>query len=130
MQRILLIAATMTACTGSPNYWRTYTPIEGQTQLDERAATQRAVIAVTDTGREIESSDAGVVLTKWFTGSGFGSDQQRFRIRVTIQPGAYEISALCQGKDSMTGAWNECEEQSKRPQFVLDTMSRIDGALK
>jgi hypothetical protein len=129
--RIVAVIVMLTAgCTGSTNYWNPYTPIQAQTKLDKDAAVQKAVIAITDAGKEVESSDAGVVLTKWFSGDGFGGDQNRFRIRVVVQQASYGIEALCQSKAGSSGAWNDNCDGSKRPQFVLDTMNRIDAALK
>lgn len=129
MKRLVLIAA-LTACAGSPNYWNAYTPVRAQTKLDRDSATQRAVIAITDAGREVESNDAGVILTKWFSGDGFGGGENRFRVRVIVSTGSYEVGALCQIKSPTTSAWGEGCDETKRPQFVLDTIAKIDAALR
>lgn len=130
--RTALIAVALAACTGSSNYWVTYQPRKGTITQPKADAVQHAVSVLTDAGKDIESSDAtsGVVLSKWFTGDGIGSDSQRFRVRVTINDsGSYEVVALCQGKSPYTSAWNECEEQAKRPRFVVETVSKIEAAL-
>jgi hypothetical protein len=116
----LVALLILVSCTSSPNYWNPYTPIRAQTKLDRDAAVQRAVIAITDAGREVESSTDGIVLSKWFAGDGFG-DGQRFRVRVVLTGSDYEIAALCQP---------ECLETQKRPQFVLETMKKIDAGLR
>lgn len=135
--RTILITAALAGCTGSPNYWVTYSAARGEVKAPRAAVIQSAVVAVTDAGREVESSDtaSGIVLTKWFSGDGFGSDQNRFRIRVTVaESGAYEVVALCQGKDtSMTnhGAWIDCTEvPNSRPRFVVDLVARVDENLR
>lgn len=131
MKRLMMIAA-LTGCTGSTNYWNPYTPIRAQTTADRNTAVQKAVIAITDAGREIESSDAttGIVISKWWSGDGFGGENNRFRIRVTFDAqSGYEIVALCQGK--IASGWEESNcERDKRPQFVLDTIKRVDAALR
>lgn len=131
MNRLILAAALATACTGSKNYWNPYTPIKAQTSLSKEAAIQKAVIAITDAGKEIESSDAstGIVISKWFGSPDFGANDTRFRVRVTYADSAYEIVALCQSK--ATGDWkDEGCEPAKRPQFVLDVVAKVDTALK
>ncbi len=130
---IVLVAACLAACAGSQNYHRAYEPTEGTTKHERAKAVQKVVIAITDAGREVEESDAttGIVLSKWFSGDGFGQDQSRYRIRVVLdEASGYEIAALCQGKSSTSSAWNECEADDLRPQFVLDTMARVDEALR
>ena len=128
--RGILILTMLAGCTGSPNYWRAYTPMHGTTSAERASAVQKVTIAVTDAGKEIESSDAttGIVLTKWFSGDGFGQDQSRFRIRVVFDEAkGYDVVALCQSKDG--GDWKDgCGD--KRPQFVLDAMAKVDGALR
>lgn len=133
MRNIIVAAAlALTACTGSTNYWNAYTPVRAKTTQPKNAAVQRAVVAITDAGREIESSDAatGIVISKWWSGDGFGGESNRFRIRVTFDDtGAYEIVALCQGK--VSSGWEESNcEPNKRPQFVLDTVAKVDASLK
>lgn len=132
--RAILMAAAITGCTGSPNYWVPYTPIQASSAQPKNTAVQKAVIAVTDAGREIETSDAttGIVLTKWFSGDGFGGGETRFRIRVTFDEAAkYEIVSLCQRKSAATSAWSDgCDDETKRPRFVVDTMTRVDAALR
>jgi hypothetical protein len=120
-------------CTGSPNYWNPYSPVNAQTKASTRGdAVQRAVIALTDAGREIESSDVetGIVLSKWYSSDGAFTSDTRFRVRVVFaESGAYQIDALCQSKAS-GGDWkDECTE-GKRPQHVIDTIAKVDLALR
>lgn len=115
--RTLLILATATACTGSSNYWVTYQPRHAA----KTTTAQKAKIAITDAGREVESSDEGVVLTKWFRGDGFPNDVQ-FQVRIVIAPDGYDIAALCK-RDS----GDDCG--GKRPRFVLDTIAKIEAGL-
>lgn len=133
---VAVVAVLVAACTGSTNYWIPYTAARGSTQLDRGPAVQAAVVAITDAGREVESSDAasGTVMSKWFSGDGFGQDLTRFRIRVTFSDGgAYEIVALCQGKDTgplSSGGWKDCEEKDKRPRFVADVLTKVEANLR
>jgi hypothetical protein len=130
MRAILISAALMAACTSSPNYHRAYTPRTVATQLDKDAATQRAVIAITDAGREVESTDAGVVLSKWFSGEGFMSNLTQYRLRVIVAAGSYQIAALCQAHMNEGDPWKQCEDDTKRPQFILDALTKLEAALK
>lgn len=127
----LLLLTALAGCTGSPNYWNPYTPVRAKTELTRETAIQKAVIAITDAGREIESSDAntGIVISRWFGSKDFAADDTRFRVRVTYADAAYEIVALCQSK--VSGDWkDEGCEPAKRPQYVLDVVMKVDAALK
>lgn len=124
-----MLMAGLAACTGSTNYWNAYRPVSGTTS--NANAVQAAVVAITDAGKEVESSDNGIVLSKWFSGDGFGGDQNRFRVRVTVNANAYEVAALCQAKKPGSGgAWSEECDATKRPQFVLDVVARIEAGLR
>lgn len=135
MKRIILMAA-LAGCTGSANYWVHYQPTRGTTSQPKATVVQRAIVAITDVGREVETSDAasGIVISKWFSGDGFGQDTNRFRVRVTVQDdGAYEVVASCQAKDTgpmSDGGWKDNCEPTKRPAFVADVMRKIDTAMK
>ena len=115
-------------------YRQPETPVHATTTRTRPSAVQRAVIAITDAGKEVESSDAttGIVMSKWFSPDGFGGDDNRFRIRVVFdESNGYEIEALCQLKDSMSKTWGEDGCDAKlRPQFVLDLVARIDRELR
>jgi len=139
MRNLILMTAILTACTGSPNYHRPYTPIHATHRHSRPAAVQRAVIAITDAGREIESSDAttGIVLSKWFSGDGALAGDNRHRIRVLFdETNGYTIEALCQSKNADMiggGGWEDCPKndgQEIRPQFVLDTVGSVNAALR
>ena len=126
--------AALLGCTGSPNYWNAYTPMHAQMANTSRpAAVQRAVIALTDAGREIESSDVstGIVLSRWWSGDGFGHDDTRFRVRVIFDESTgYTVEALCQRKGMTSGDFTDQCDDAKRPQFVLDVMAKVDTALR
>jgi len=137
MKRVLILMA-LTACTSSPNYARPYTPIQATHKHSRPSAVQKAVIALTDAGREIESSDAatGIVLSKWFEGDGALAGNYRYRIRVVLdETSGYAIEALCQAKNPEAfsgGGWIDCPKidgQDLRPQFVLDLITRVNAAL-
>jgi hypothetical protein len=133
MRRLLLVLVMIAGCTGSSNYWITYSPPHGSTSLQKGPAVQAAVVAITDVGKEVESSDAasGLVLSKWFSSDGFGGAGSRFRVRVAIgETGSYDIVALCQSKDPMTSAWRDCEEQGKRPRFVAEVLTAVEMSLR
>ncbi len=131
--RTILLAAVLTACTGSANYWTAYHPVSGHTTQDKAGAVQHAVIAITDAGREVESSDGatGIVLSKWFSGDGFSGDDTRFRVRVVVgDDGRYDIAALCQRKSVVTSAWGDDCDADKRPRFVVETVGKVEAALR
>jgi hypothetical protein len=128
----ILIALTLTACAGSANYWKPYQPAHGTTTATRADAVQKATIAITDAGEEVETSDAatGIVLSKWFSGDGMMSRDTRFRIRVVIGEAGYDVAALCQRKantPTSNGWGDDCGD--KRPAFVLDAMTRVQKAL-
>jgi len=121
------------ACMGSSNYWMPYQPARGSSPQPRPTQVQRAVIAISDAGRELESTDSatGVVLTKWFSSDGFGGDQTRFRVRVIIdEQGGYDVAALCQTKNAATPGWSDECDRTKRPRFVLKLITQLDAALK
>lgn len=130
-----LMLALLVACAPGPSYHRPYAPISATTPHPRAVAAQKAVIAITDAGYEIESSDGGIVLSKWFVDAGYSDVANlRFRVRVVFDEGnGYEIVSQCQvntGRD----AWAECgkpapPEQDVRPQSVLDAMGRVNAAL-
>lgn len=130
--RNVLIATLLAGCAGSANYWVDYAPMRGTTTQSKEAATQRAVVAITDAGREIESSDAatGIVLSRWFSGDGFGGDQTRFRVRVTFADGSYEVAVLCQRQNAATPGWNDDCDPNKRPRFAVETAAKVEAALR
>lgn len=132
MTMVVGAALVAAACTGSKNYWHPYSPATGQTTKTNAQAVQQAVVALTDAGRDVESSDAetGIVLSKWFSGDGFGGGNNRFRIRVTIADGAYTVMAMCQAKDPMSGGWEDTCDAGKRPQFVLDAVAKVEAGLE
>ena len=129
---IALLFAAAAACTSSPNYHVNYAPQSGTTTASKPDSVQRAVIAITDAGREVESSDAstGIVLTKWFRGDGVAADQNRYRIRVVLSDTTYQVAALCQVKGAFSGAWEDCSGQDKMPRFVVELVDKIAGSLK
>jgi uncharacterized lipoprotein len=129
--------ATLAACTSSPNYWRAYTPASGTSSSPKATLIQKATLAVVDAGYETEISDAntGLVVTKWFQGTGMTSEDNRFRLRVTVDDaGRYEVTAQCQEKATgpmSGGGWNDhCSSEDKRPQFVLDAVARVERGMK
>jgi hypothetical protein len=124
--RTLLLMVALVSCDPK-NRYAAYQPVRGTTALDRDTATQRAVIAITDAGQEIETSAAGVVLSKWFEG-GTGSGGQRFRVRVTVASTGYEVVAMCQMTDAFSGSWGDCPGDG-RPQFVVDLVGAVGKAL-
>ena len=132
MTKRLILMAALAGCAGSTNYWNPYTPVRATTTQPKAAAVQKAVVAMTDAGREIESSDGatGIVLSKWWSGDGFGGDQNRFRVRVSVDDaGGYEIAALCQTNNASNAGWSDDCDKTKRPQFVLDIVTKVDAAM-
>lgn len=118
MKRAILIVV-LAGCTGSANYWVAYRPIHGA----KTTTVQKAVIAVGDAGREVESNEAGVVTTKGFRADAFPRDSE-FRIRIVVsESGGYDISAMCKRDGD-----GDCGDD-KRPRFVLDTMAKIEAGL-
>ena len=131
MRALAFIA--MIGCTGGANYWIDYRPLSGSSTKPRSDVVQKSVIAITDAGREIESSDAtsGIVLSRWFGGDGFAPDDTRFRIRVSVSDtGSYDIASLCQRKSAMTSAWEDGCDPAKRPRFVVETIAKIEQALR
>src|SRR4051812_10478222 len=124
MTRATILIA-LAACTGSPNYWRTYTPASGHTSQSKASLVQKATIAIVDAGHETESSDAvtGLVVSKWFHLDGFAADQSQFRVRVSVDDsGGYQVVAQCQRKTTeafTAAAWEDCSTND-RPQIVID----------
>lgn len=133
----LLMTTLLAACTSSPSYWIAFTPHAGHASSKE-AAMQKATIAITDAGREIESSDPamGIILTKWFSGTGMVDDQNRFRIRVLVQTdGSYEISGMCQRMTIDTKHWEQppdghCGNEGKFPRFVVELTDKLDVSMR
>jgi hypothetical protein len=134
MKKLLMAVAVLSACTGSSNYWRTYTPARGASTQPKTTVVQKATLAIVDAGYETETSDGntGLVISKWFQNTGFMSEQNRFRIRVTVdETGHYEVTAQCQQKASglSGGGWGDDCTDGKRPQFVLDAVAKVDAAI-
>lgn len=132
---LMALVLVVAACTGSSNYWVTYAPLNGKSAVPKAALVQKAVIAITDAGKEIESSDgtSGIVLSKWFQGDGMMSDDNRFRVRVTVDDtGAYTVAGLCQAKKAGSSSWEDtCLEgnENKRPRFVVELVAKIEASL-
>ncbi len=134
MKRIVLALGLAAGCVNSPNYYVAYAPVTGTTTKTRPAAVQRAVIALTDAGREVESSDAttGIVLSKWFTSDAalVGGDV-RFRVRIVFdESNGFEVEALCSRKDG--SAWTEdcADSDDKRPRFVVDLVAKVAKKLR
>ena len=132
MKRLVLIAV-LAGCDPK-QMWQPYSPIEAQTRLDQETLTRRAVIAITDAGLSLESSTNGIVLSDWTANDQLGkaiqgTDGERFRIRVVIEKGSYELVAQCQRRMDAT-AWDDCTEDERRPQWVLDVLARVEKALQ
>lgn len=118
------LSAALIACTASPNYWRAYTPISGSAHATRDELTTAAVEALTDFGETVETSAAGVVVTKWRSGQGF-SDDVSFRFRVSIdEDGSYRIASLCR-----RGSVDCTDSDDRRPQWVLDEIAALDARI-
>lgn len=120
------------ACASSQYSWVPYAPASGSTSSTNAQVVQKAAVAITDAGEGVETSDAdaGLVLSKWITRDGMGSGENRFRVRVTVTDGAYEVVAQCQRLTAMTRQWEDGGCGDKRPRYVVDLVERIDAALK
>lgn len=136
MRKLIGGLVFLIGCVNSPNYWTTYTPRNGTSSKTKPAAIQQAVIAITDAGQEIESSDAttGIVISKWFSGDGIASNETRFRLRVTIAEDlSFQVDALCQRRETLNESkWEACDDAdgAKRPRFVIDDVAKIEAAMK
>lgn len=132
MRTLTIPALLLTACTSSPNYHVNYAPQSGTMTASKGDGVQRAVIAITDAGKEVESSDggSGIVLSKWFQSDGFGADDVRYRIRVVLGDASYQVAAMCQRKSAMTSSWSEdCTSDDTRPRYVVDLVNQIAVSL-
>lgn len=117
-------------CTGSPNYHRTYAPATSHASSSSTAEdiTSAAVEAITDAGFTVETSTAGVVISKWEPGRGFTGDQSRYRLRVTAKSGGrFTVSVLCQSKAG-GDEWSDCDEL--RPQWALDVQAKVTAQIE
>ena len=121
--RKVAVLVVLASCFSAANKWAPYRPRTGTAGPD---AIKRAMIAMTDAGEEIETHEEGLVVSKWFSGS---DPDEHFRIRVTVDEAArYEVAALCQYKDPAHGGWVDCGQ--KMPRFILDTMAKVEAALR
>lgn len=137
MLRVALVlgcVVALAASAGSGNYYVEYRPLSATTTKTKADVVQKAVIAFADAGMEVETSDsnAGIAVTKWWSGTGIASEQARFRIRVSSSDaGTYEIVSVCQRKSALTSEWvEECTDNSKRPRHLVETMANIEAALR
>ena len=133
MRTLALAMLLAIGCTGSSNYWIAYKPVAGDSTQPKATIVQRAIVALTDAGRDVETSDVttGIVLSKWFAPDGMFSDEQRHRIRVTIDDaGHYEVVALCNRKKINGSGWEECGNPDTRPRFVVETVEKISASLR
>jgi hypothetical protein len=129
-----VLGVVSAACTSPQNLWAPYQPVVGSAGRGRSEIVQRAVVAITEAGGEIETSDgaAGVVVSKWFEASGITTDNDRFRIRVTVaDDGSYELVALCEEKVPRSQPWTRCTHHpGQLPRFVLDALACLDVALR
>jgi len=132
MQKRWLVVVLVGACVSSANVWVPYHPVIGASTQPKASVVQRAIVALTDAGRDVETSDAaaGIVLSKWFMAEGPFHDDYRYRVRITVDDGGrYEVVALCEFKiDSPT--WKSCTDRTDRPQFVVDTVVKTEASLR
>lgn len=132
MRNITITALLLTACTSSPNYHVEYAPRSGTMTASKADGVQRAVIAITDAGREVESSDAssGIVLSKWFQSDSGLMGDVRYRVRVVLGDSNYQVAALCQRKAASTSSWEGCDDTGKMPRFVVELVDRVATGLQ
>ncbi|MEZ4368997.1 MAG: hypothetical protein R2939_22360 [Kofleriaceae bacterium] len=126
---IMLIVA---GCTGSANYFIPYAPKSGPADEGDH---RRAVLALTDLGKTIETNDpaSGIVVTAWEPGRGFGQEKtSRYRFRVSIDAGRYDVAALCQTFTDTLGDddWQNCEDVTKLPRWAVETTEKVATALE
>ena len=130
----LVIVVALAGCARPSNQLVAYTPVSGATAKSKTTAIQQAVVAITDAGQEIASSDGatGIALSKWFVPQGPGGSDMRYRVRVTVSDeNAYLIEALCQKQRMTWGEWTGCEgDEAQRPRFVVDLLAQIDAKLR
>ena len=123
-------ALLVASCVSSSNYWIAYRPARGN--VDGDGAHRRAVLALTDMGKSIETNDAasGIVVTAWEDGrNSFG--KMRVRFRVSVDGSAYDVAAPCEQFVDGPGndAWQPCDEAT-RPRWVVEDVERIAGAIR
>lgn len=129
-----VLVVSLAGCVNSPNYSIAYSPRTGKTAAP--AAFRTALLAVTDAGLTIETQDAtaGMILTTWEAGHGFGGDDSRYRYRIVVDGDTYNVAALCQfmppggpleGKQN----WSDCLEPDKRPRYVVEMVAKLAGQI-
>jgi hypothetical protein len=134
MKKLLMAVAVLSACTGSSNYWRTYTPARGASTQPKTTVVQKATLAIVDAGYETETSDGntGLVISKWFQNTGFMSEQNRFRDpcdRRRDGPLRSHGAVSAEGERPQRWWLGRRLHGRKRPQFVLDAVAKVDAAI-
>ena len=79
-----------------------------------------------DAGFTVETSTAGVVISKWEPGRGFTGD--RYRLRVTAKSGGrFTVAVMCQSKAG-GNEWFDCDDL--RPQWALDVQAKVTAQIE
>jgi hypothetical protein len=136
--RPIALALLLASCAGGYTH-RPYRPVTGTSASPQAELYRAALLAMSDAGLTVEVNDAsaGMLVSAWQCGDALKTrpDQcyQRFRIRVSVTDGRYDVAILCNEKEPGTlgeAPWDDCTARDTRPQMLLDQQSRIAAALR